>query len=328
MTYADVWMALESESPGHTEVRRRIHPESSADLWLVIYRPVGTRVLRISVGDGDVELTQLPSGSGIELGLRPSSEGGTVLEVSLINTAYSDLFDALVADVVSAAAGASSPAKVAGLVAARIRRWQAFLRESFEGLSRERQRGLYGELFVLSEVSEVVGPDSAVMAWVGPDGAPQDFALAAIAIEVKTSAGKNPQSVRISSERQLDDSLIGQLFLWHLSVDERSGQGTTLPAAVQGLRLQFAGTGVEPQFEDTLLSSGYHDVHAGHYVTGYSLRASDLYLVSSSFPRLIESDCPPGLGDVHYSLELGALSAYRTEPQYLRQTLSEGAEDG
>jgi hypothetical protein len=314
VSFSDLWETLESEAEvaGPGEVRRRIYPDSAADLWLVVYNPGRIRTLRVAVGDLDTGLEDLPSGSGIDTFVLPLPGGGSGLEVSLTNKAYEDLFDALIGDIAEAAAAAPEAADVPVLVVARVRRWQAFLRELLEGLSRERQRGLFGELWVLDSVLDAIGSEGgAVQGWVGPYGAPQDFGFGPTAIEVKTSAGKNPQRVRISSERQLDDAPVDRIFLWHLSVDERTGSGETLPVFVERLRDRLEGGAGSVGFEDALFAAGYHDAHAHRYQVGYTIRSSDVFEVSPGFPRLTEADCPDGLGDVHYSLELGALAAFK-----------------
>lgn len=327
MTLSDVWEALAGEKSGPGEVRRRIRPDSKADLWLVIYRPSGVRALRVSVTSDLEGLDDLPSGQGIDLSVTSGGDGSAVLEISLANLSFADLFNAFVADITETAAAASAASDVPQLVTDRVRRWQSFLKENVEGLSSERQRGLYGELNVLHRVGASIGWDFAVGGWVGPAGAPQDFALRGVAIEVKTSAGKNPQRLRISSERQLDDSVVDRLFLWHLSVDERVGGGESLPSLVNRLRSELSGSSVQSRFEETLLAAGYHDVHASRYSTGYSLRASGIFEVSGEFPRIVEADCPAGLGDVHYSLELGGLQDFLTERDRLMTLLAEVSVD-
>lgn len=320
--FVDEWQLLEAEATSHGESRRRIFPDSAADLWLVLYRPSGIRSLRVAIEGTTDQLEDLPSGSGMQLGLGSVPGMGQVLELSLSNPNYQDIFDAFIGDIAEAAAGATSAGKVPGLIASRVRHWQKFLREHMEGLSDERQRGLFGELFVLEEAVQEMNPSDAVMGWVGPNGAPQDFAFGGSAIEVKTSAGKNPQRIRISSERQLDDSLLTSIFLWHLSVDERVGIGRTLPLIISDLRSHLVGTAGEAAFEDRLIAAGYHDAYADHYTRGYSIRSQDVYEVRDAFPRLMESDCPAGLGDVHYSIDLGAIEEYRVDMPYAFEKIS------
>jgi hypothetical protein len=223
---------------------------------------------------------------------------------------FEDLFDALVDDIVGRILPMESVDAVSACVSDRIRKWQSFLQTRNEGLSRERQRGLFGELHVLRELAGVVGAADAVVGWVGPLGAPQDFSIAGVAVEVKTSAGKNPQRLRITSERQLDDSNVDALVLWHVSTEERADVGLTLPALIAAAREDLAPTGLVHVLDDGLLQAGYHDVQAWRYVTGYSIRDQHRFRVSPSFPRIVEADCPAGLGDVRYSIEIGALGTF------------------
>lgn len=60
-----------------------------------------------------------------------------------------------------------------------------------------------------------------MVAWKAALAAHQDFQFSTGALEVKTTAAKQPQSVRITSERQLDDTGVGALFLHVVVVDER-----------------------------------------------------------------------------------------------------------
>jgi hypothetical protein len=326
MTFDSQWSSLEAKASGVGEVRRRIFPDSVADLWLVVHGPKNSRALRVEVGADALDIEDPPRGGGIELGVTADPIGGTTLQISLTNPGYADLFDALVADVAGAASEAETEKEVSVLVTTRVRRWQAFLREHSEGLGAEAQRGLFGELHALRTVLGAVGDTAAIEGWVGPGGAPQDFNFGEVAIEVKTSAGKNPQTLRISSERQLDDSPLRALYLWHLSVDERIGAGQTLPELVSEVRGLVEGTAAIG-LEDTLLTAGYHDGHARRYRTGYTPRSSGVYRVGEGFPRLTERDCPVGLGDVRYSIELGAIEAFRFERRDLLQRLAEGLSD-
>lgn len=314
MSISQIWRELEAEGAGQGEFRRRIHQESVADLYLVVHKPANARALLIDVDLTGTDLGELPTGRGIDLRWVPTSTGGQVLELVLSQVAFADLFDALVTDVAAAAAGGVDQHDVAVRVAARVRRWQTFLRETSAGLPAERQRGLFGELYFLRRVLlGAVAAASAVEAWVGPLAAPQDFTFGATAVEVKTTIANQHQVVRIASERQLDTTALTHLALFHLSVDGREGTGQTLPELVEELRAKLAGLGGSDLFEDRLFSGGYLDVHAPLYRTGYTVREANIFLIGADFPRLVEADCPSGVGDVTYSIAISALSAFITD---------------
>lgn len=318
MNVSDIWADLEAEGATVGRFRRRIHEESVADLYLAVDKPSNTRALLIDVDLTGVELGELPSGRGIDLRRVPTASGGEALELVLSQPSFADLFNALVIDVAGAAAGGVDRADVAARVAARVRRWQTFLRETRDGLSPERQRGLFGELFFLRRVLMGQVPAAAATdGWVGPALAPQDFAFGAAAVEVKTTTGAQPQLLRITSERQLDTTALDHLALFHLSLDAREGAGQTLPDLVAEIRKTLVDPAAADVFEDRLFSAGYLDAQAGQYRTGYTLREAGIFLVDEGFPRLVEADCPPGVGDVTYSVAVSALTPFAVDASVL-----------
>lgn len=318
MNISKIWAELEAEGATEGRFRRRIHEESVADLYLVVDKPANVRGLLVDVDLTTAELGELPSGRGIDLRRVPTASGGQALELVLSQQSFADLFDALVTDVAKAAASGIDERDVAARVAARVRLWQIFLRETSTGLSAERQRGLFGELFFLRRV--LLGPvpaPAAIDAWVGPSNAPQDFAFGKAAVEVKTTIGSQPQLLRISSERQLDTTALDHLALFHLSLDAREGAGQTLPDLIAEIRKAIKDPLTADAFEDRLFTGGYVDVHAGQYRVGYTIREAGIFLVADGFPRLVEADCPPGVGDVTYGIAVSALTKFAVDASVL-----------
>jgi len=324
MSFAETWTALNETTASTSESRRRIEPDSKANIWLLLKGPLRLRTLRIEITEKNA-LHELPHGSGIDVELYDTENGAAFLEVSLSNKNYSDVFDVLLSDLVTAAVAAAEERRVGSAVAERIKHWQAFLKSTLDGLSPEALRGLYGELKVLHWIGENLDFDQAVRYWVGPEGYPQDFHIHDTAIEVKTSAAKNPQSLLISSERQLDGTGLSNLFLWHWSVDERLSAGESLPNLIDEIRSNITHSFSRDVFEDRLLSIGYLDIHAERYHFGFAIRSSQLFDVKDDFPRLVESDCPSGVGGVSYSLQLGAMSSFAVDISSLLERFSFGS---
>ena len=98
--------------------------------------------------------------------------------------------------------------------------------------------------------------------------------------------------------------------MWILALEVRSGFGETLPDIVGRARDFAAASGAGVLLEDLLLQVGYHDLHAHLYTVGYRVRSSSLYAVDEGFPCLNEAGCPPGVGDVRYRIQLGALEPF------------------
>ena len=327
MNVTGIWRDLEAEEGAEGTYRRRVHPEAVADLFLVVYKPSNMRAFLVDVDLSDAGINELPTGQGIELRWVHTSKG-QAMELVLSQNAFSDLFDALVTDVAEVASRGSDDRDAARRVAGRVRRWQTFLRASGTGLSGEQQRGLYGELYFLRRfLLPNVEHSRAVASWVGPRGAHQDFSFGVLAIEAKTTNANQHQVVRITSERQLDTTALDELVVFHLSVDGREGSGVTLPELVEGLRSDLSGSALDA-FEDLLFTAGYLDAHARLYVTGYTIREANLFRVREGFPRLVEADCAPGVGDVTYSIGLGALQAFLIERSALGPLLRKAVGGG
>jgi len=199
-----------------------------------------------------------------------------------------------------------------------LARWQKFLSASFEGLSEEFQRGLWGELHFLREHLLPTLGAAAVNNWKGGERAHQDFQFESSAVEVKTTLAKQPQVVRITSERQLDDSAWASLFLNVIALDVRDGSCETLPAMVASLRAKLAADTARERFEDELLMVGYLDTHAARYMDrGYTVRADSFFRVGPKFPRLVEADMPAGVGDANYALSVAACEPFKVTSDHV-----------
>lgn len=330
MSYETLWTELEeAQGDGAGHVIRRIHPQSEVDLFLAVAKPTNRRMLTLGVAGVAVEeLEELPTGRGVETRVHHVPERDRAqLELILMDPSCSDIFEALVQDIAGAVAPSGNDGAAVSAWVARLRRWQRLLASlSPEGLSGERQRGLYAELFLLQHhLLPFLGPGSSVPAWTGPDAASHDFEFSPAALEVKSTAGKQHQVLRMASERQLDDTGVEALFLFHLSLDVRQGEGETLVEAVAAVRSQLAGTPVATTFDERLLATGYAGAHERRYRhTAYTVREQNFFHVGEEFPRLTEADLPPGVGDVRYSVAVSECKHWIVGVEEVLATLSGG----
>jgi hypothetical protein len=255
------------------------------------------------------------------------------LQLALLDRRFAAMFAQVVTDLVEVAACEQSDATAAAACIQRLERWQRFLeRAGDEGLGREAQQGLYGELWFLRDrLLRLVRLPIAVRAWTGPTGATQDFQLQGSAIEVKTTAATEPRRLLISNERQLDDSGLRALFLVALSVEVRAGAGETLNElvnAVRALLLQTDSASLD-RFEELLLEAGYLQAHAPRYDgTGYTIREVSLFRVQDGFTRVIGSNLISGVGDVRYSIALSACRPFAAPDDALDEFVARESDDG
>jgi len=117
----------------------------------------------------------------------------------------------------------------------------------------------------------------------------------------------------VSNERQLDDSVIPNIFLYHLSLDVRSGNGETLNALIESIfDLLRETTMATNLFRLKLMESGYFEMHKPFYdEIGYTVRQENIYSVTGDFPRITEQQIPKGVGDVRYSIVLTESELWR-----------------
>jgi len=310
-------------------VLRQLRPEPACPLLAAVELATGRRGLLLRIALNLVPAKRRwPVCRGLEV--VATGEGSQALfGVALKDARHSDLFTALAEDLarrITAVPDAS--ARVAALVSG-LSRWQKFLAARAEGLGAEAQRGLWAELhFLRAELAQLVGAESAVGAWQGPAGSPQDFLLPKGAVEVKATSSKPPFVVPISSERQLDARGLPAVYLRHYALAEREGAGESLPTAVAATRAVVAASGAVELFEDRLLAAGYLDVHAPRYeARGWRIREMRDFKVDQGFPRLTERDLPSGVGSVQYSVALAGCEAFSIPVNVLRAELSASTSD-
>jgi len=313
-----LWQEMEAEARGGCSaawLTRLALPQPKAPILIALETETSRRAILLPLPKAAIPARQKwPECRGLEV-FSVALDGQAHLGARLRDAACADVFGTLAGDVALRVVNSCTSSAAVAEFLSRLLRWQQFLSAARDGLSPEAQRGLWGELHVLSDhLLPRLKPAVAINAWKGSQAAHQDFQFADGAVEVKTTAAKAPQNVRITSERQLDDTGVGALFLHVVAVDERevqsgggsSGQG--LADLVTYVRTQVsADAGALGTFNDRLLERGWVDDHAPRYEgRRYTVRKELTFLIGQEFPRLVERDLPDGVGDVAYSLSLPA----------------------
>ena len=324
MTIEQLWLELEAEaSAGSTATwsMRLASPNVGQPLLVALEKPAGIRSLLLPVPKKALPARRdWPECRGLELFML-AIEGQPHLGVKLRDPNCADVFTALAEDVSPRVVTAPDIRQAITALLDRLRHWQHFLAAGHDGLGPEAQRGLWGELHVLrAHLVPALGPTAAVEGWKAPAATNQDFQFSTGSIEVKTTSAKQPQAVRITSERQLDDTGTGTLLLHVVIVDERevppggTAPGTSLPEMITALRAALAeNASAIDQFNDRLLETGWLDVQAQRYETRrWALRKELVFMVQPGFPRLVESALPTGVGSVSYDLSLAACEPFAT----------------
>jgi hypothetical protein len=252
--------------------------------------------------------------AGMELAVRHLHPAGQP-DASWIDLACSDAswhrtFGGLCADVIAELPG-DGPADPATLLAV-LERWRRFWANDRDGLTRDEQLGLLGELWLLLEWLPRVTVD-ALTAWQGPLRGRHDFVTETVSIEVKTTrTATGPVVHRVARLDQLDEPGVGQLYLLSLRAVPDPLGSDDLDTLLHRSRAAAAaaGTTCSALLDDRLRAVGVTPADDGRYVEPLRVSQQELYRVESDFPRLVASSFPHGLPagviDVAYSLDISA----------------------
>lgn len=312
--FQDTWAALVAEAGRHGSGRivRRVGPVEGPGTFLAIDCGTKRRWFLAEVEAGREDMHGLPDWREIRAALVGGGAiHGASLGLELASTDYLDVFSALSRDLVSALDGIISQPDRMQAIRDRLQKWSRFLKEhGHRGLSEERVRGLFAELWVLHErVAANLPILESVRAWKGPDADAHDFRREEQAIEVKSAGLSTPSFIAISNEAQLDDAGLATLWLHVVFLDDVAQDGWTLPELVARIR---ANAQSEPSARTSLNQklerSGYLDEAASLYTRRYGVVDESSFRVGEGFPRVIRP--PAGVHSVKYRLLIDELQPF------------------
>lgn len=321
----NIWIGLESETSNHSGLLyKRYSAEVLPDVFIALKAQEKLRCIAFRISAAfPFEETQWNKLKDIKIETLPdeSDKSKKFLLILLLNKQHKDIFSTLCEDLIFGVSDVSTEQNLVEKLLERLAKWQSlFEKVGKQGLSDEAQRGLYGEIYFLRFfLTNNSDKNYCVKSWLGPEKSIQDFQYSNWAVEVKTTHGNNHQKIQITSERQLDDSIIEKIFLFHLSLDVRMGNGESLNILIDAVsELLNDNTMATNLFKLKLLESGYYDVHKPLYdERGYTIRQENIYRVTDNFPRITENQIPIGVGDVRYSIVLSESEEWRINHQTL-----------
>lgn len=320
-----IWASLEDDTSVHTGLLyKRYSAEIKPDVFIALKAPEKLRCIAFSLAASfPFDVNQWNKLKDIKIEILADQRDSTkkFLLILLLNKQHKDIFSTLCEDLIFGVSEVKVEQDLVEYLLERLAKWQSlFEKVGNQGLSDEAQRGLYGEIYFLRVfLGHSTDKTYCLKSWMGPERSIQDFQYSDWAVEVKTTHGNNHQKIHITSERQLDDSIIENIFLYHLSLDIRVGNGETLNELVTEVsKMLEDSTMASNLFKLKLLESGYYENHIPLYEDkGYTIRQENLYRVNGNFPRITESQIPSGVGDVKYSIVLSESEEWRVTKEIL-----------
>lgn len=325
-----IWINLESDSSNHSGLLyKRYSAEVLPDVFVALKSPEIFRCIALRLSSTlnfDVKPWNKFRDIKIERILDKHKKNKQFLLITLLSNEHKDIFSTLCEDLINKIADVTDESSLVKNLIKRLEKWH-FLFEKVrrQGLSQEAQRGLYGELFFLRKfLNKSEGEEHCINSWRGTEKAVQDFQYSDWAVETKTTSGKNHQKIMIANERQLDTSLVPNIYLIHLSLEVRENHGETLNHIVEELsEILSESPAAQSMFKLKLLEAGYFiQNHDEYKEIGYSIRQENIYRITDDFPRIIENMIPPGVGDVRYSLILSTNDSWIIDEKQLFDQIS------
>ena len=321
----NIWLSLESDNFSHSGLLyKRYSAEVLPDVFIALKAPEKLRCIafRISIVF-PFDANQWNKLKDIKIEILPDERDKSkkFLLILLLNKQHKDIFSTLCEDLIFGVSEVTTEQTLVERLLERLAKWQSlFEKVGKQGLSDEAQRGLYGEIYFLRFfLNNTSDKNYCLKSWLGPEKSIQDFQYSNWAVEVKTTHGNNHQKIYITSERQLDDSIIEKIFLYHLSLDVRSGNGESLNSVIDEVsNLLIHSTIASNLFKLKLLEAGFYETHKHLYEErGYAIRQENSYWVTGNFPRITENQIPIGVGDVRYSIVLSESEEWRIDQETL-----------
>jgi hypothetical protein len=309
----EVWSRLADEQvQGETLWARRAAPDVTERIVAALDAD-GRRHLLILLEPNESEIADSQS-RGLEVLTReltmPGHEAGRYLDITCHDATGHNAFDLIGGELAERlVAGRETAPEVVSRVIAKWRRFWGQLPKQI--LLRERQCGLFGELWFLSVwLIPRFGGNNAVTRWRGPFGARHDFEWIGRSVEVKATTSTRGRIHHINGLDQLAPPDQGDLFFFSLQLREEAGATNTLPSLVASCRAQLEH---QPNtlglFENALAQAGYSPAHETEYAK-LRLRIVEqgLFAVRDNFPRLslaqFPQGMPPGIEQIEYDINL------------------------
>ena len=336
MGLENIWKKLEYKiSQGKYDGERlyqRLDLEKETGIRLAIRTSGTNRELLIQLASNDIMDFSPPQWVGMRFNvikMDTPKKGTRHISLYLDDRIHSDVFSTVSEDIIKTLLHVDRPEHRSVKLLSCLEKWNRFFnKHGIEGLSRESQRGLYGEVFWLRRLLNG-GMDtlSAIKSWQGCGKNYNDFEFVKKAVEVKTTISKEPRKIFINNERQLDDRGFNIMFLYVLTLQQTIAENKSLPVLIDDVRSQISDDiTAKEHFELKLNDAGYLEIHRPAYITGYIVKSEEIFEVKYGFPRII--DLPAGTGDISYSLTISACSSFSTDIKKAIKAFMGGELDG
>jgi hypothetical protein len=292
----------------------RLFSRANSD-WLIPelrHRSIRESIFTLLISFSIVEI--LPASSCQNLNYkRRSCLVGYELNVYLLDNDLKDIFSLFIQNIIEDVFNSVTENEAITTTLNIVSKWKKlFDKINFNGLSIEQQKGLIGELLFFNYLLNNKKTSASILnAWTGADFEDKDFVFNAVGVEIKLTSSKNPK-IRITSERQLDNENLDELFLILYITEEVKENGFSLNSLIDQIRKKISVHEERNFFNERLLLLGYREDEREYYNKMYFLKKTFTFRVTSNFPKIVKSQLSLGIYNTSYSIELSAVESFIT----------------
>lgn len=313
----NIWINQELNSDSFT-IRENFFVNKSFNCFVGRIGASNAKMFQIEIDIGtQIHKNYLKRFHGVEIRVLDSKKGKNDITIILSDNDLMDVFILFLEDLIRSLKTINNENNIPLILNEKVGYWgKLFAKIKGELLSKERQRGLYGELIFLNTLlnrsNDFV---KTISSWTGPDGSNQDFSNGLTAVEVKSSKATKP-TVNIASELQLDWTILDNLYLHVIHLDELNNGPDTLKKMIEVIKQRVEKhPNLLRLFEEKLDLVGIPFGEEKHYnEVGFIIRSQRAYEVQNGFPVLINKTINnEAIHNVKYQIDLTALEPFETE---------------
>ncbi|PPR41271.1 MAG: hypothetical protein CFH22_00955 [Alphaproteobacteria bacterium MarineAlpha5_Bin12] len=251
----------------------------------------------------------------------------TQVIISLIDNNYKDVFFEITELFIKKIKNIKDDRDFYNILIERIEIYSNFFdKHSKQGLLINAQQGLYAELDIMENFFiKYFNIPLTLEMWQAPQSGLHDFTYKGVSMEVKSTHKFPAQDVSISSEFQLNDKRVSNLYLAVLEVKRGSIGGESIREKIEKIRELIASQNSElnTKFNDLLNKYGYYDAHSHNYYVSFKTNLVHYYKVVENFPRILPDRILDGVKSIRYKIDLNKCVNFITEGSSIKQNFKD-----
>ena len=263
--------------------------------------------------------TEFKETKGIKVSFEndPEDKNIMIFSIYLKNNSFLDAYGNLLKKIITAIYEIDDPMFSLNIIVNLLNSWKKFFEdEKFEGLSKEEELGLIGELHFIKILLKKFDFKTILSNWYGPEGGIHDFKFLKFLLEIKTFSKKN-RKIKINNLDQINYKFYQNLYFGCAEI-ENNLKGLSLIELIDELK-DYCVDNIEISnlFDQKLNSYGFFEIHKKNYETKYEIVSNNFYKLKNGFPTIHKEDLNEGICDVSFSIDVERIKKFICDSGFL-----------